>query len=87
MERQPRWLRPIGVVLLLPLVLAVTAVAAGLEALDQMTSEPNIFYVRPDGTREQAHDSGFPWLVIAGVLAAMATTAALALWAAWAKRR
>ena len=76
-----------GIVVLCTVVLAVAAVAAGLEALDRMTSEPNIFYVGPDGTREQAHDSGLPWLVIAGVLTAMATTAVLALWAAWRTRR
>jgi hypothetical protein len=76
-----------GIVVLCTLMLAGAAVAAGLEGLDQLTSEPQIYFVGPDGTREQAHDSGGFWLVIAGVLAAMATTALLTLWAAWRKRR
>jgi hypothetical protein len=37
--------------------------------------------------RDEAREAGIAWLVIAAVLSAMAIAAALALWAAWKKRR
>ena len=60
-------------------------------SITQLTTEPGIHHIgqtEPSAyDRAQAREAGIFWLIVAAVLAAMATTAALALSAAWRKRR
>jgi len=81
----------IAMVLLCTLMLAVAAIAALNSGVEHLTTEPGIH--RIGATEPSEHDrasqreAGIWWLIIGTVLAAMATTAVLALWAAWRKRR
>jgi hypothetical protein len=80
-----------GGVVLCTLVLVICAIAALAEGITQLTTEPGIHHIgqsEPSAyDRAQAREAGIFWLIVAAVLAAMATTAALALSAAWRKRR
>jgi hypothetical protein len=81
----------VGAVALCTVVLAGAALAAGIEGISELAGEPEVHRIGQTEPsqyeRDQAREAGLFWLVIATVLAAMALTAALALWAAWKKRR
>jgi hypothetical protein len=81
----------VGGVVLCTLVLIVVAIAALAEGLTELTTEPGIHRIgqtEPSAyDRAQAREAGIWWLIVAAVLTAMATTAVLALRAAWRKRR
>ncbi len=64
-----------GGVALCTLVLVGVAIAASVAAVDQLID------------LESGHEPALFWLIVATVLIAMATTAALALSAAWRRRR
>jgi hypothetical protein len=81
----------VGGVALCTLVLVICAIAALAEGITELTTEPGIHRIgqtEPSAyDRAQARDAGIAWLIVAAVLTAMATTAVLALAAAWRKRR
>jgi hypothetical protein len=78
-------------VVLCTLVLIVAAIAALAEGVTQLTTEPGIHRIGAtepsEYDRAQQREAGIWWLIVATVLIAMATTAVLALSAAWRKRR
>jgi hypothetical protein len=80
----------VAVILLCTLTLAGSAIAAGIEGLQELSREPVSHRIGvPEPTaydRQQAREAGIFWLIIATVLAAMAATAVLALRAAWRLR-
>jgi hypothetical protein len=81
----------IACVVLCALLLATAAIWAGFEGVHELTREPRIHIIGADDPtaydRHQAKRAGVFWLVVAAVLSAMTIAAALALWAAWQKRR
>jgi hypothetical protein len=81
----------VGGVVLCTLVLVICAIAALAEGITELTTEPGIHRIgqtEPSAyDRAQQREAGIFWLIVATVLAAMATTAVLALRAAWRKRR
>jgi ABC-type Fe3+ transport system permease subunit len=78
-------------VVLCTLVLVICAIAALAEGITELTTEPGIHRIgqtEPSAyDRAKQREAGIWWLIIATVLTAMATTAVLALRAAWRKRR
>jgi hypothetical protein len=80
-----------GGVVLCTLVLVICAIAALAEGITELTTEPGIHRIgqtEPSAyDRAKQREAGIWWLIIATVLTAMATTAVLALRAAWRKRR
>jgi hypothetical protein len=80
-----------GGVVLCTLVLVICAIAAFAEGITELTTEPGIHRIgqtEPSAyDRAKQREAGIWWLIIATVLTAMATTAVLALRAAWRKRR
>jgi hypothetical protein len=64
-----------AVVMFCTLVLVGVAIAASVAAVDQLIDP------------ESGHEAGIFWLIVAALLTAMASTAAVALRAAWRKRR
>jgi Na+-driven multidrug efflux pump len=80
-----------GGVVLCTLVLVICAIAALAEGITELTTEPGIHRIgqtEPSAyDRAKQREAGIWWLIIATLLTAMATTAVLALRAAWRKRR
>jgi hypothetical protein len=78
-------------VLLVTLVLAGVAIAAGAEGIDKLTSEPETHMIgrtEPSAyERRQAREDGIAMVVLGGCLGLLATGAGLSLRAAWRKRR
>jgi hypothetical protein len=76
-QRWPRAIRGLvgAVVVFCTLMLVAVAIAASVAALDQLIDA------------ESGHEPALFWLVVAVALTAMATTAVLALRAAWRGRR
>ena len=81
----------VGGVVLCTLVLVVCAIAALAEGIDELTTEPGIHRIGAtepsEYDRAQQREAGIFWLIVATVLTAMATTAVLALRAAWRNHR
>jgi hypothetical protein len=81
----------IAVVVLCTLALAGAAIATGITGLDQLISEPQVHRIgqtKPSAyERREAREDGIALLVVAAVLATMATASVLALRAAWRRRR
>jgi hypothetical protein len=81
----------IAMVLVCTLMLVVAAIAALNSGVEHLTTEPQIHHIGQTEPsqfdRESQRDAGIWWLIVGTVLAAMATTAVLALWAAARKRR
>ena len=76
---------------LYPFVFATLRIMFGVSWKVTLTAEPGIHRIgqtEPSAyDRAQAREAGIFWLIVSAVLAAMATTAALALSPAWRKRR
>jgi hypothetical protein len=81
----------VGGVVLCTIVLAICAIAALAEGITELTTEPGVHRIGAtepsEYDRAQQREAGIWLLIIATVLTAMATTAVLALRAAWRKRR
>jgi hypothetical protein len=80
-----------GGVVLCTLVLVICAIAALVEGITELTTEPGVHRIGAtepsDYDRAQQREAGIWLLIVAAVLTAMATTAVLALRAGWRKRR
>jgi hypothetical protein len=81
----------VATVVLCVVVLAGAAIAAGVAGVTELASEPEVHRLGQtepsEFERDQAREAGLFFLIVASVLAAMAISAALALWAAWKKHR